>query len=402
MKDPQRPVRLFENIHWVGALNPELKRFDVVMETKYGTSYNSYLVQGRQKTALIDTVKRGFFDKSARLIRQLTDFKDIDYIVMQHTEPDHSGSIAELAALAPNARILCGKPASLYLPRIANRDLNITVIKDGDTLDLGGRTLTFIGAPFLHWPDTMFTYDDVSGALFTCDAFGCHYAAENILESKTDETFKEARRYYYDCIVAPFAPHVIKAIEHVNELHLEKISAVLPSHGPALDQDPLGAIALYHEWAREMGPTSGRGVFIGYVSCYGYTRLMAEKLRDCLAQAGAEVDMADFTDITVEEAVRRIHRADVLAIGCPTVNADALPPVWEALAHSSVPLIRGRGAVVFGSYGWSGEAVPMLEQRLAGLSCKVLGSVKARFLPDEAALDEVAALAGKVAAALRL
>ena len=206
MQYPEKPVKIADGIHWVGALNPQLRRFDVVMETKFGTSYNSYLVQGEKKVALIDSVKDGFLSQSEALIRQLIDPAKIDYIIVQHTEPDHSGSIAQMLRLAPNARILCSKPASLYLPYIANVPLPLEPVKDGDTLDLGGRTLRFIQAPFLHWPDTMFTYDEKAGALFTCDAFGFHFAAEHILESRTDESFEEARRYYYDCIMSPLCP----------------------------------------------------------------------------------------------------------------------------------------------------------------------------------------------------
>ncbi|MDL2218701.1 FprA family A-type flavoprotein, partial [Christensenellaceae bacterium OttesenSCG-928-M15] len=287
MQLPKKPVKIFEGIHWVGALNPELRRFDVVMETEFGTSYNSYLVQGNGKTALIDAVKDGYLHQSKALIEQLVDLKSIDYIILQHTEPDHSGSIAQLMELCPNAEIYCTKAASLYLPHIANRELPLNVVKEGDELDLGGRSLRFIIAPFLHWPDTMFTYDKSTGALFTCDAFGCHYAAEHVLESLTDEAFKGARRYYYDCIVSPFAPHVTKAIAHVNELKLPAINAILPSHGPVLDRDPMGAIRLYDEWAKERAPVSGKNVFIGYVTCYGYTKTMAEHFAGLLKERGA-------------------------------------------------------------------------------------------------------------------
>jgi flavorubredoxin len=249
MNYPEHPVKIFDNIHWVGALNPELRRFDVIMETEFGTSYNAYLVRGTQKTALIDAVKDGFLPQTLKLLRQLIDPRDIDYIILQHTEPDHSGSIAELLALAPNARILCTKAASLYLPTSPTGSSHRR--REGrDVLELGGRSLRFIIAPFLHWPDTMFTYDDASGALFTCDAFGCHFASEHVLESLTDERFKQARRYYYDCIVSPFAPHVTRAIAHVNELNLPRISAILPSHGPVLDHDPMEAVAFYGEWRR--------------------------------------------------------------------------------------------------------------------------------------------------------
>jgi len=401
MRYPEKPVKVLEGIHWVGALNPQLRRFDVVMETKYGTSYNSYLVQGEKKIALIDSVKDGFLSQSEALIRQLVDPAKIDYIILQHTEPDHSGSVAQMLALAPHARVLCSKPASLYLPHIANRELPVDVVKEGDTLDLGGRTLRFISAPFLHWPDTIFTYDDRSGALFTCDAFGFHYAAENVLESLTTEPFEEARRYYYDCIMSPFAPHVARAVAHLDELALD-IRAILPSHGPVLDRDPQKAISLYRAWPHERPPLAGNRVFIGYVTCYAYTRALGDKLAEQLKSRGAAVEMADLADLSPEDAAARIHNADAVAIGSPTVNADALPPVWTALAHVLVPVVRGRPAVAFGSYGWSGEAVPMLEQRLTGLGFQVAGSVRHRFRPDAEAFDEMSVLADKLADRLKL
>lgn len=401
MKHPDKPVKILDGIHWVGAIHETLKRFDVIMETKYGTSYNSYLVQGSQKVALIDTVRDGFLDESLALIRQLIDPSKIDYIILQHTEPDHSGSIAELLTLAPHARILSSKPGSLYLPHIANRELPIDVAKEGDTLDLGGRKLRFIMAPFLHWPDTIFTYEEQSGALFTCDAFGCHFAPEHVLASQTDESFKEARRFYFDCIMRPFAGHVTRAIKHLEELDLP-IRVVLPSHGPVLDQDPQEGIALYRKWAVEHQPLTGRRVFIGYVSCYGYTRLLAEKLAEDLKARGAEIDMADVSELTPNEAAAHIHRADVLAIGSPTINADAMAPIWMALTHVSIPLVRGRAAAVFGSFGWSGEAVPMVEQRLVGLGYKVVGTVRARLKPSAEALDEISFLADKLAAVMKL
>ena len=398
MIKPGAPVKIFDGIHWVGALNPELRRFDVVMETRYGTSYNAYLVQGTEKTALIETVKDTFLPESLGLIRQLIDPAKIDYIIMQHTEPDHSGSIAELLELAPNAKVVCSKAAAMYLPHIANRELSISTVGEGDTLDLGGRELKFISAPFLHWPDTMFTYDALSGALFTCDAFGCHYAAENILESRTDPEFHKARRYYYDCIMSPFAPYVTKAIKRVKEL---SVTAILPSHGPVLDQDPMNAVSLYEAWAEERQPLCCSRIFIGYVSCYGYTRSLAKRLAERLATLGFETDSADLSEVPAEEAAARIYRADAIVIGTPTVNGDALPPVWNVLAHLAIPVLRGRVSAAFGSYGWSGEAVPSVEARLSSLGLKAAApGVKVRFRPEETdylAMDE---LGDSIAAAL--
>ncbi|MEG1548311.1 MAG: FprA family A-type flavoprotein [Clostridia bacterium] len=391
MNQPKAPVKIVNGIHWVGALDAALRHFDVVMETQYGTSYNAYLVQGTDKTALIDTVKDGFLSQSLELIKQLMDPKKLDYIIIQHTEPDHSGSLAELLKFAPNAKVLCSKPASLYLPHIANRELPIEILKDGDMLDLGDKVLQFISAPFLHWPDTMFTYDTDTGALLTCDAFGCHFAAENVLESRTDPEFKQARRYYYDCIMSPFAPYVAKAVARVKAL--PQVTTILPSHGPVLDVNPGEAVDMYAAWAAEQTPSSGKDVFVGYVSCYGYTKTMAQSLKDKLCEAGFNVDMAELSSISAAEASGRMTKADAIAIGSPTVNADALPPIWLALSSLCVPLVRGKKAVVFGSYGWSGEAVPLIEQRLTGLGIKVVGCSKTRFLPDEAALTDMQRLA---------
>ncbi|MEG1524971.1 MAG: FprA family A-type flavoprotein [Clostridia bacterium] len=398
MKKSQKPVAVAHGIHWVGALNPELQKFDVVMKTEFGTSYNAYLVQGTEKTALIETVKDGFIEESLALIGQLIDPAKIDYLILQHTEPDHSGSIAAMSAAAPNAKIYCTRAASMNLPFIAGRQLPIEPVKEGDVLELGGRTLRFIMAPFLHWPDTMFTYDDQTGVLFTCDAFGCHYAPEHVLESKTDPAFKGARRYYYDCIVSPFAASVTKAIAHLTELQLPKISVICPSHGPVLDEEPMEAVRLYGEWAAERKRGDGKTAFIGYVSCYGYTMQLAERLRTAFLGAGWKVNIADLSDISAERAAEQIYAADCIAIGSPTVNADALPPIWTALAHVAVPLTRGKKAIAFGSYGWSGEAVPSVELRLTQLGMNVLGSYKVRFRPTEESAQKMQELVALITA----
>ncbi len=391
----KRPIKIAENIHWVGVTNPDLRRFDVIMETEYGTSYNAYIVKGSEKTALIDCVRDGYLQDSLDRISEIVDPTTIDYIVVQHTEPDHSGCVEAISAQAPNAKIVCTKPAAQYLPHIANRDLPIMTVGEGDTIDLGGAKLRFIVAPLLHWPDTMFTYEESSGCLFTCDAFGCHYSSENILESLTDPQFKAERRYYYDCIVSPFAPFVIKAINHLKKLELPKISAILTSHGPVLDKDPMEAVALYEQWASEfVAPENS--VFIGYVSSYGYTKQLAEALKQELESLGKSVDIADFAEISTEEATKRIMSASALAIGSPTINSDAIPPVLMALAHVSVPVVRGRKAVVFGSYGWSGEGIGEAEHRVTRLGYKLVGSMKTRFKPDEVAFEEIKELATKL------
>jgi flavorubredoxin len=398
---PTAPVKIADGIYWAGALNPNMKRFDVIMETDFGSSYNSYIVQGAEKIALIDCVRDGFLEESLALMRQVIDPAKIDCIIIQHSEPDHSGALKQLLNIAKNARVFCSRAASMNLPFITHADLPMTVVKDGDEIDLGGRKLRIIAAPFLHWPDTLFTYDEASGSLFTCDVFGSHFAPFHVLESLTDKVFKGQRRYYYDCIMSPFASNVKKALETLKALNL-RINAILPSHGPVLDKDPQEAISHYDRWSRAYDSPGGqKRVFIPYVSSYGYTAQLANIISDELTAQGCETDVVDIAELPSEEVTHRIHAADALALGSPTINQDALPPVWLALSHVSVPLVRGRKAIVFGSYGWSGEGVPFAEQRLTNLGFKVVGTLRVRFRPDEKALADARALAQSLAEALK-
>ena len=169
-------IKVTENIYSVGILNPIMRIFDVVMRTDYGTTYNSYVVKGEQKTALIETCHKTYFDQYLNNIREVVEPEKIDYIILNHCEPDHSGALAELLAVCKNAEILVSRAGSIYLKNITNRtDLKMRAVKDGEEIDLGGKTLKFINAPFLHWPDSMFTWEAQSGTLFSCDMFGSHY-----------------------------------------------------------------------------------------------------------------------------------------------------------------------------------------------------------------------------------
>ena len=216
--------------------------------------------------------------------------------------------------------------------------------------------------------------------------FGSHFAPFHVLESLTDKVFKGQRRYYYDCIMSPFASNVKKALETLKALNL-RINAILPSHGPVLDKDPQEAISHYDRWSRAYDSPGGqKRVFIPYVSSYGYTAQLANIISDELTAQGCETDVVDIAELPSEEVTHRIHAADALALGSPTINQDALPPVWLALSHVSVPLVRGRKAIVFGSYGWSGEGVPF-RTAVTNLGFKVVGMLRVRFRPDEKSPD---------------
>ncbi|MEG0914789.1 MAG: FprA family A-type flavoprotein, partial [Christensenellaceae bacterium] len=267
------PTKLKDNIWWVGVQDPELRTFDVIMSTQWGTSYNSYLIRGSEKIAVVDAVKEAFCEEQLSRIREVCDPKEIDYIICNHTEPDHSGSLKRLMDAAPNAVIVCSRPAKTFIKEITNRDFECIIAGDGVSLDLGDKTIDFISAPYLHWPDSIFTYVKEDAFLSTGDVFGFHFSAKNIFDDLTqlDANMIESQKYYFDVIMAPFKPYALEAIEKIRNL---KISIIGPSHGPVLRGDPWGAVKRYEKWAQ---PTINdpKKIYIGYVSCYGYTAKLA-------------------------------------------------------------------------------------------------------------------------------
>ncbi len=393
------PLEVTKDIWWVGVQNPDLRVFDVIMRTEWGTSYNSYLVKGTEKTALIDSVRDGYFDEQMEGIRQITDPSKIDYVVVNHTEPDHSGSLAAMLALAENATVVCSRPAKTLIKELLNRDFECIVVGDGDSIDLGGKTLQFISAPFLHWPDTMFTYIPEEKFLSTCDAFGFHLSAAEVFDDLTplDKELEGAQKYYFDVIMSPFKPYVLEAIEKIRGLDIDIIA---PSHGPVLRADPWGAVDRYEKWAQ---PTSNnpRKIYVGYVSCYGYTSKLAQKVYEGAKSSGKyDVELKDISEEQPGVALEKIVCADAFALGSPTLNRDALPPIWDVMTCLCPYIMKGRPAAVFGTFGWSGEACGYMEQRLSNLGIKVQGQARAKMNPSEDDLKAAYDLGVKLADAL--
>ncbi len=389
-----KATQIVNGISWVGVQNPDLRIFDVIMSTQWGTSYNSYLVQGREKTMLVDTVKQGFTDEFIERISSICDISKIDYIVCNHTEPDHSGSLGRLLELAPNAVVACSKPASVFLRNILNTKFECMVVSDGDTIDLGGKTVRFISAPFLHWPDSIFTYIVEDAVLLSGDVFGFHFSAANIFDDLTDLTddMVVSQKYYFDVIMAPFSNYVIDAVKKTRGLHIDVIG---PSHGPVLRAAPWDAVDRYEKWANEvLAKNEVKKVFVGYVTCYGYTKMLADEIAKVVSDAGFDVQMQDVSLIDQEEGAAMIHKADAFALGSPTLNRDVLKPVWDVMTSVSTYLIKGKAAVAFGSFGWSGESVKYMAERLRNVGADVVCTCSAKLKPDENELEE-ARKAGK-------
>lgn len=390
-------IEIKPDIHWLGALHPELRIFDDLFPTEHGTTYNSYLIKGSEKIALIDTVKAKFTDQYLDKVRSLVDPADIDYIIVNHAEPDHSGSLAYLLEQCPKATVVSTQAAKNFVTNMIHRPFASQVVKEGDTLDLGGRTLRFIMAPFLHWPDTMFTRLEEENLLFTCDAFGAHYCDTQHIFNDQTEDFTSARQFYFDCIFRPFKDKVLAAVEKIRH---DVIDMILPSHGPIIRKDPWKAIQQFESWSK---PTSfGKKLVLLYISPHGNTEKMAKAFCEGAARDGIEVASHHIVGMADNEIRTLMEEADALAFGIPTIARDIPAPMWHVLAALSSVKLKTTLAAVFGSYGWSGEACKMAEERLKGMGLKLVAEpVRTVFSPTDEVLGQCrtlgAALAEEVA-----
>ena len=370
-----------KDVKWIGILDYDIVTFDVVMETNYGTTYNSYFINANKK-AIVETSKLKFWDTYLAKIKQVTDPADIDYIIMNHTEPDHSGNLAHLLELAPNATVVASRLAINYLKDFLGKDFRHMIVKDGDTLDLGNKTLKFISAPNLHWPDTMYTYLEEEKLLFTCDSFGCHYCNPKMYDDQVED-FEEAFKYYFDVILKPFSKFMIKAIEKIRPL---EINAILTGHGPLLLTQWKKWVDISEQYAREALQTNQKNkVFVPYVSAYANTGKLAEKIAEGIKQAGDfEVEVTDIETMNLGDIDERVAQSSGIVIGCPTINQNILLPVYRLFAVISPIRDKGKIAGSFGSYGWSGEAAKIINTTLSNLKLDLHGEgVFVKFTPHE-------------------
>lgn len=381
-------IKAMDDLWWVGVEDHDLRVFDIVMHSDWGTSYNAYAVRGTEGVALFETVKEKFFDEYLANLKEVCSLDEVKYIVVGHTEPDHSGSLEKLLELTPNATVVGSATAITFLKEIVNKPFASRAVKDGETIDLGGRTLSFLSVPFLHWPDSMYTYIPELGALFTVDSFGCHYADDRVFNDLIDGDFTEAYKYYFDCIMGPFKPFVLKALDKIKGLDIRFIGN---GHGPVLRTDIPKYLEMYRAWATPVAvPADERRVAIAYVSAYGYTRQLAGVIADALAEGGVKhVELYDLVECDLETARAAVQSADGFLLGSPTLVGDALPPIYEMLVGLNPIIHKGKPAGAFGSYGWSGEAVPKLTAQMQAIGLKLpVEGLKVRFKPSEAQLAE--------------
>ncbi len=389
-------LELKKDIYWLGSLDPNLKVFDIIMETEFGTTYNSYLVKGSEKIAIFETVKEKCFDEYLKKLESIMDVTQLDYIVVNHTEPDHAGSISKLLKYAPQAKIVASERAVEFLKDIMNEEFEYIIVDSNSELSLGDKTLQFYSVPFLHWPDTIYTYIKEEKLLITCDSFGSHYSFDEILYSKISEEkmkdYNKALRYYYMAIFSPFKPYVIEALDKIKDIYSD-IEMVLPGHGPVLDKNPQKIMEIYREWSKPVENNNKNMIVIPYVAAYGYTEELALEIEKGIKQYSEDIEVVKF-NINIAnfgalkfEILRYMSTATGILFGTSTINGDAISLISE-LAMSMDPIsYAGRYASSFGSYGWSGEGVDNIIDRLDQLRMNVLDGYKIKFKPNEEKLN---------------
>lgn len=379
--------KISDRVTWVGKTDWELTHFHGdELSTFDGSSYNSYLVRGDAKTVLIDTVWLPYDKEFVQRLKDEIDLKEISAIIMNHNEIDHSGALPELLREIPGVPIYCTKKGEAIMRGHYHQDWNYVNVKTGDKLDIGGTILTFIEAPMLHWPDTMFTYMDSESILFSNDAFGQHFASESLYADESDlcSVMYEAEKYYTN-IINPYSPMVTRKIKEILGMSLD-IKMIAPSHGVIWRHDPMMIVKKYLEWADAYQENR---ITIVYDTMWNSTRKMAEAIADGISEADPSVAIRimnaskdDKNDILTE-----VFRSKAVLFGCPTINYGLSFAIGGLLEMARGLRFKNKKAAAFGSYGWSGDSVKLLSEHLAQAGFKVVNEgIKEIWIPDEGAL----------------
>jgi anaerobic nitric oxide reductase flavorubredoxin len=379
--------RINETISWIGKVDWELRTFHgQEYSTHRGSSYNSYLVRDN-KTALIDTVWGPFSSEFVEKLKKEISLDEIDFVIANHAESDHSGALPELMRHIPDVPIYCTSRAIDSLTGLYHKDWNFQVVKTGDTLSLGSKELVFIEAPMLHWPDSMMSYLAGDNVLFSNDAFGQHIATELMYNDLVDqaELFQEAIKYYAN-ILTPFSKLVDKKIEEIIALNVP-VDMICPSHGVIWRIDPLQIVKQYIQWARAY---SENQITVAYDTMWNGTRRMAEAIAQGITAADPDVTVKLFNIARSDknDLITEIFKSKAVLIGSPTVNKGILSSTAAILEEMGGLKFQNKKAAAFGCYGWSGEAIKVISQRLKEGGFQVLNDgIMEKWNPKAEAID---------------
>lgn len=388
-------TELAPGVYWVGVVDWGIRHFHgFELSTHRGTTYNAYLIVD-EKIALIDTVWGPFQDELLANIREIVDPAKIDYVVANHAEPDHSGSLPLIMRHASNARLVVSKRGAESIPGHYHEPWALLPVQTGDKVSLGASDLVFVEAPMLHWPDSMFTYLTGRNILFPNDAFGQHYATAFRFNDQVDRDalYAEAQKYYAN-ILTPFSPLVTKKIEEVLALNLP-VAMIAPSHGVIWRDDPLQIVKQYQTWAQQVPePTA----VILYDTMWEATRRMAEAVGEGLLEKKVAFKIFNMATADRNDVLAEVFRAKAVLLGSPTLNNGLLPTLTPVLEDLKGLKFKNKIGAAFGSYGWSGESVKLLEDHLTACKIPLAGpGVKAKWQPTPEDLQACRTLGTAVA-----
>ncbi len=379
--------KITDRIYYVGVADPDLQHFDIVIETEFGTTYNSYIVKG-EKTALIETVHDKFSSEFIRNIEEITPVSEIDYVICNHTEPDHSGVISYIIEKNPDVVVVGTIAALKNLQKMLGVKFNELLAKDNSVLSLGDIDLKFIITPNLHWPDTMMTYIESEKALFSCDFLGAHYTDGSIIDKEICNVneYRKAFKDYYNAILSPFKPFVTIAANKIRALEFDK---VLCGHGPVLTDFIKENIDSYLKWSVKID-NSPKKISIFYLSAYGYTKKLAEAAYAELSNGGYSVKIYDVAECLPEVISDAVESSDGILLGTPTINRNALKPIWDIVTSLDLVKAKDKSFAVFGSYGWSGEGAILVNNLLKSMRLSTADEpFRVIFNPDGEAIQKM-------------
>lgn len=380
--------KINDSVKWVGKIDWELRTFHgEEYSTHRGSSYNSYLIQD-EKTVLIDTVYTPFAKEYVANLKKEIDLNKIDYIIINHAESDHSGALPELMREIPNTPIYCTANAVKSIKGHYHQDWNFVEVKTGDKLNIGSKDIVFIEARMLHWPDSMFSYLTGDSILFSNDAFGQHYASELMYNDLVDQTelYQEAIKYYAN-ILTPFSKLVVKKIEEVVAMNVP-VNMICTSHGIIWRDNPLQIVEKYMEWAKDYQENQ---VTIVYDTMWEGTKKMGEAIAEGIKTTNPSLNIKLYNTAKTDknDVITEVYKSKAILIGSPTINKGILHSVAGALEQIKGLGFKNKKAAAFGSYGWSGESVDILNEELKKAGFELMNNgIKALWNPDQESLTQ--------------
>ena len=388
-----KPMEIVENIFWVGAVDWNIRDFHGY-STKEGTTYNAFLVMD-EKIALVDTVKKEFADDLIERVSEIVDPRNIDYVISNHTEMDHSGGLARVMhRIGEDKPLYCSKMGHKNLSKHFAQKWNYKPVENGEVLSLGKRTLTFMETRMLHWPDSMFSYVNEDKILFSSDAFGQHYAGPERFDDQIGDAIMPHAKKYFANILLLYAHLILKLVDKVSDMGLS-LDMICPDHGIMWRKDPSRIIKAYVEWA-EQKPK--RKAVIVYDTMWHSTEKMAEVIAETLNAGGVHATPMNLRSCHRSDIITEVLDAGAIIVGSPTLNNGLFPTVSDFLTYLKGLKPKNKVAAAFGSYGWSGEAVKLINNELETAKFDLLDDgVKVQYIPDRSGLDACRELARKVA-----